>query len=157
MNEADAFQGNRDFVLNYRLAGNQIASGLLLFQGQDENFFLYMAQPPQRVATEDIPAREYIFVVDISGSMSGFPLDTSKQLLRDLIGQLRPSDLFNVVLFAGDSSVLSPNSLPANQDNVAKAITLIDNQRGGGGTELLAAVKQAEIPRDANICGVWCW
>ncbi len=152
LDEADAFQGNRDFVLQYRLAGNQIASGLLLFQGQDENFFLYMAQPPQRVAMEDIPPREYIFVVDISGSMTGFPLNTSKQLLRDLIGQLRPNDMFNVVLFAGDASVLAPKSLPANQENIAGATRLIDEQRGGGGTELLAALQQAmAIPRDTNI------
>jgi len=152
LEEPDAFQGNRDFVLRYRLAGNQVTSGLLLFQGGDENFFLYMAQPPQRVATEDIPPREYIFVVDISGSMSGFPLDTAKQLLRDLIGQLRPTDLFNVVLFAGDSSVLAPSSLQATQENIAAATRLIDEQRGGGGTELLAALRQAmNIPRDENI------
>ena len=152
LDEENAFQGNRDFVLQYRLAGNQIASGLLLFQGQDENFFLYMAQPPQRVATEDIPPREYIFVVDISGSMAGFPLNTSKQLLRDLIGQLRPTDTFNVVLFAGDSTTLAPKSLQANQENIASAIRLIDEQRGGGGTELLGALQQAmSIPRDASI------
>ena len=87
LDDSDPFQGNRDFVVRYRLAGDQIASGLLLFQGPDENFFLYMAQPPQRVATEAIPPREYIFVVDVSGSMEGFPLNTSKRLLKDLIGQ----------------------------------------------------------------------
>lgn len=152
MDDADALQGNRDFVLQYSLAGNQITSGLLLFKGDDENFFLYMAQPPQRVATEDIPAREYIFVVDVSGSMDGFPLNTSKQLLRDLIGKLRPTDLFNVVLFAGDSSVLSEKSLPANQENLAGAIRLLEQQRGSGGTELLAAIKQAmSVPREATI------
>lgn len=150
--EADAFQGNRDFVLRYRLAGEQITSGLLLFQGQHENYFLYMAQPPQRVASEEIPPREYIFVVDISGSMNGFPLDVSKQLLRDLIGQLRPTDLFNVVLFAGDSSVLSAQSVQANQTNIDNAIRLIEQQRGGGGTELLSAVKQAmSIPQPSGV------
>ena len=152
LDEADAFQGNRDFVLRYRLAGNQITSGLLLYQGADENFFLYMAQPPQRVATDDIPAREYIFVIDVSGSMEGFPLNTSKQLLRDLIGQLRPTDLFNVVLFAGDASALSPKSLQANQENISSAIALLEGQRGGGGTELLGAVQQAmNIPREENV------
>ncbi len=152
LDDADPFQGNRDFVLHYRLAGNQIASGLILYQGQEENFFLYMAQPPQRVAAEDIPPREYIFVVDVSGSMEGFPLDTSKKLLRDLIGQLRSTDLFNVVLFAGDSTVLSPKSLEANQENIAIAIHLLEQQRGSGGTELLPAIKQAmSIPRKADI------
>ncbi|HSS21294.1 MAG TPA: VIT domain-containing protein [Pyrinomonadaceae bacterium] len=152
LDDNDPFQGNRDFVLRYRLAGNQITSGLLLYQGADENFFLYMAQPPQRVETDDIPPREYIFVVDVSGSMEGFPLNTSKQLLRDLIGKLRPTDLFNVVLFAGDSSVLSEKSLPANQENITLAIKLLEQQRGSGGTELLAAVKQAmNIPRAETV------
>lgn len=152
LDDADPFQGNRDFVLRFRLAGAQITSGLLLFEGKDENYFLYMAQPPQRVATDEIPPREYIFVVDVSGSMDGFPLHTSKQLLRDLIGQLRPSDLFNVVLFAGDSSLLSNQSLQANQENISSAIRLIEQQRGGGGTELLAAVKQAmSVPRPGHV------
>lgn len=152
LDDSNPFQGNRDFVVRYRLAGDQIASGLLLFQGADENFFLYMAQPPQRVASDAIPPREYIFVVDVSGSMNGFPLNTSKKLLRDLIGKLRPTDLFNVVLFAGDSTVLSPQSLVANQQNIATAIALIEQQRGSGGTELLAAMQQAmSLPRQEGI------
>ena len=152
LDDSNPFEGNRDFVLRYRLTGAQIASGLLLFQGTDENFFLYMAQPPSRVATDQIPPREYIFVVDVSGSMSGFPLETSKRVLTDLIGKLRPSDFFNVVLFAGDSSVLSETPLQANQANLDNAIRLLNEQRGNGGTELLAAVQKAmSIPRQQNI------
>jgi Ca-activated chloride channel family protein len=152
LDDSKPFEGNRDFIVRYRLAGGQISSGLLLFQGADENFFLYMAQPPQRVAAEAVPPREYIFVVDVSGSMEGFPLNTSKRLLRNLIGKLRPTDLFNVVLFAGDSTVLSPQSLPANQENIGKAIALIEQQRGAGGTELLPAIQQAmSLPRQDGI------
>lgn len=152
LDDSNPFQGNRDFVVRYRLAGEQIASGLLLFQGAGENFFLYMAQPPQRVAADTIPPREYIFVVDVSGSMEGFPLNTSKRLLRDLIAKLRPTDLFNVVLFAGDSTLLSPQSLPANHQNIARAIALLEQQRGSGGTELLAAMQQAmSLPRQEGI------
>ena len=143
LDEADAFQGNRDFILHYRLSGSQIASGLLLYPGKDENFFLYMAQPPARVKPDDIPPREYVFVVDVSGSMEGFPLATAKQLLTDLIGGLRPTDYFNVVLFAGDSTTLSEVPLQANQENISRAVDLISQQRGSGGTELLAAMNQA--------------
>ena len=152
LDDSDPFQGNRDFVVRYRLAGDQITSGLLLFKGVDENFFLYMAQPPQRVAPEAIPPREYIFVVDVSGSMEGFPLNTAKRLLKDLIGNLRPTDLFNVVLFAGDSTVLSPQSLQANQQNIARAIHLLEEQRGNGGTELLPAIKEAmNLPQQDGV------
>ncbi|HKS08854.1 MAG TPA: VIT domain-containing protein [Pyrinomonadaceae bacterium] len=152
LDDSDPFQGNRDFIVRYRLAGDQIASGLLLFQGADENFFLYMAQPPQRVAPDAIPPREYIFVVDVSGSMEGFPLNISKRLLRDLIGKLQPTDLFNVVLFAGDSTLLSPQSLEANPQNIAKAIALLEQQRGSGGTELFDAMQRAmSLPRQEGI------
>lgn len=140
--------GNRDFILEYRLAGDQIHSGLMLYQGDKENFFTLMVQPPARVAAESIPPREYIFVVDVSGSMHGFPLETAKILVRQLIAALRPIDSFNVVLFAGAANVMAPQSLPANQANVAAAMTLIDAQQGGGGTELYSALKKSlALPR----------
>jgi Ca-activated chloride channel family protein len=56
------------------------------------------------------------------------------------------------VLFAGDSTVLSPESLSADQTNIAKAIQLLEQQRGNGGTELLDAVKRAmNVPQRANV------
>jgi Ca-activated chloride channel family protein len=135
--------GNRDFILKYRLAGGQVETGLLLFEGEKEDFFLLMMQPPKRVLEHQIPPREYIFIVDISGSMNGFPLDISKKLLKDLIGKLRSTDRFNVLVFAGGSSVMSEQSLPATQENIHRAITMIERQRGGGGTQLLPALKRA--------------
>jgi Ca-activated chloride channel family protein len=149
LKDAEAFSGNRDYILNFRLAGEEIQSGLMLFEDRDENFFLLMVQPPERVQLEDIPPREFIFVVDVSGSMHGFPLNTSKKLLKDLIGNLRETDKFNVVLFAGGSHLMAPLSVPATDENIAKAIQVIDQQRGGGGTELLAAVRRGfSVPRD---------
>jgi Ca-activated chloride channel homolog len=145
------FGGDRDFILHYRLADKQIASGLLLHEGESENFFLLMVQPPERVRLTDIPDREYIFVVDVSGSMNGFPLNTAKDLLRDLIGGLRATDTFNVVLFAGGSTLMSPHSLPATPANIDQAIRVIDDQRGGGGTELLKAMNRAlALPKDEH-------
>lgn len=143
LNESEKHKGNKDFILKYRLAGNKIESGLLLFDGKKENYFLLMLQPPRRVRTGDIPPREYVFIVDVSGSMNGFPLDISKKLLRNLIGNLRASDRFNVLLFAGGSSVMSDRSLAATRQNINRAIHLIDQQRGGGGTQLLPALQQA--------------
>jgi Ca-activated chloride channel family protein len=141
--------GNRDYILKYRLAGGKIQSGLLLYPGEKENFFLLMMQPPDKITPAIIPAREYIFIVDISGSMHGFPLDISKNLLKSLIGGLKPTDTFNVLLFAGSSAMLSENSMSATTANIAQAIQVIDRQSGGGGTEMLPALKRAlALPLD---------
>ncbi len=147
----DKSAGNCDYILQYRLTGEDIGAGLLLYEGEKENFFLAMIQPPARPKVEQIPAREYIFIVDVSGSMSGFPLNISKGLIRNLIGKLRPTDRFNVILFAGTSSVLSEQSIPANTENIKKAINVIDHQRGGGGTQLLPALKRVlEMEKSDN-------
>jgi Ca-activated chloride channel family protein len=143
LDPSEKFGGNKDYILKYRLAGGKIESGLLLYSGEKENFFLLMVQPPERVKTEQIPPREYVFIVDVSGSMRGFPLDISKELLKKLIGNLRPSDKFNVLLFAGTSALMSEQSLPATSENITRAIQFIDMQRGGGGTELLPALNHA--------------
>lgn len=143
LKESEKHRGNKDFILRYRLAGNKIESGLLLFDGKKENHFLLMLQPPKRVKTSEIPPREYVFIVDVSGSMNGFPLDISKKLLRNLIGNLRPSDRFNVLLFAGGSSLMAGRSIAATRQNINQAIRFIDRQRGGGGTRLLPALERA--------------
>ncbi len=135
--------GNRDFILRYRLAGDAIQSGLSLFDSGGEKFFLLQVEPPKRVPTELIPPREYVFIVDVSGSMGGFPLETAKKLLRELIGGLRASDKFNVLLFSGASELLAEHSLPATPANIALATRFIDDQNGGGGTELLPALERA--------------
>jgi Ca-activated chloride channel family protein len=148
----DKDAGDRDFILDYRLSGKEIQSGLMVFEGPQGNFFLLTVQPPQRIAAGDIPPREYIFVLDVSGSMHGFPLDTAKRVMENLARNLKPTDTFNVVLFSGASRVLSPSSMAANSQNVARALAVIDRERGGGGTELEAALRTAiQLPRSEHV------
>jgi Ca-activated chloride channel family protein len=135
--------GNRDFILRYQLAGGAVESGLMLYEDGDEKYFLAMIEPPKRVMPAQVTARDYVFIVDVSGSMFGFPLEVTKVLMRNLLGNLRPTDTFNLLLFAGDSAVLSPKPLPATPENLTRAIALLNNQQGGGGTELLPALKRA--------------
>ncbi|MBX2875273.1 MAG: VWA domain-containing protein [Saprospiraceae bacterium] len=143
--------GNRDFILQYQLTGGEIESGMLLYEHKGENYFLTMVQPPKRVIPKHIPAREYIFIVDVSGSMRGFPLNISKKLLRNLIVGLRPSDRFNVLLFSGNAGWLAEESIAATEENIDKAISVINRQYGGGGTRLLPAMQKAlAMPRFAD-------
>ena len=148
-------RNNRDFILDWQLAGEGIASGLTLFPAAkpgDENFFLAMVQPPRAVATAQIVPRDYVFVVDISGSMHGYPLDTAKVLLRHLIGSLRPSDTFNVLLFSGSNRVLNESSVPATQANIDQALRVIQQMGGSGSTEIVPALKRvAALPKAPEV------
>lgn len=136
---------NRDYVLQYRLAGKQVASGLMVYEDPEhhENFFLLNVQPPKLTRAGDIPPREYVFVIDISGSMNGFPINTAKELLRNLLPRMRPVDRFNLILFAGSDRGMSEESVPATQKNIDRAIRVIEQQGGRGGTEMLPPMRKA--------------
>ncbi len=148
--------GTKDFVLKFKLAGDAVQSGVLLFEGSGtgkdkENFFLAMVQPPERVKKRDIPKREYIFILDVSGSMGGYPLETAKTTLRGLLKGMNSQDRFNIMTFSGGAKVLFPESQAVNARNVDKAEELLRSLRGGGGTRILNALEQAlamKTPRE---------
>ncbi len=154
----EEYAGNRDFILDYSLTGSEINSGLMLNKGglagentPKENFFMLTVQPPERVTLKDILPREYIFVLDVSGSMNGFPINTAKILIGNLVSSLRRTDTFNVILFAGTSAQMSPKSVPATSYNINRALDLIEQEEGGGGTELVPALQSAiDIPRTSK-------
>ena len=135
--------GNRDFILQYRLGGEGVESGVWLYSDGKENFFMASIQPPARMESEMIPPREYIFIVDVSGSMYGFPLQVSKKLISGLLNGLKPSDQFNILFFSGGSAQFARQSVAATGENISAALRMLDGQQGGGGTELLPALKQA--------------
>ncbi len=144
----EASAGNRDFILEYQLVGRQIEEGLLLWEGEKENFFLTLVQPPKAPQKKDLSPREYVFLLDVSGSMRGQPLELAKGVLLELFETMSPHDFFNIVFFEGGAKQLSETSMPATSANLQKAISLIDGQKGGGGTEMLPAIKSAmSIPK----------
>ena len=144
--ERDA--GNRDFILRFRLQGDRINSGLMTYEWKGEHYFLMMAQPPKHVDAAQVMKREYLFVVDVSGSMHGFPLDTAREVMRELLGKLRPEESFNILFFSGGSTVLSSVPLPATPANLQRATEMMKTYDGGGGTELVPALEKAfDMPR----------
>jgi Ca-activated chloride channel homolog len=143
---------DRDVVVRYQLADAKVATGLLLEKGAEENFFLLNVQPPARVTPAQIPAREYVFIVDVSGSMDGFPLRTAQLLMADLVGGLRAEDRFNVMTFASGSELMAERSVKADAEAVRQALSLVREKRGSGGTELLPALNRAlALPREEGM------
>ncbi|MCH6259150.1 VWA domain-containing protein [Puniceicoccaceae bacterium K14] len=142
LKDPNELSGNRDFVLRYSLSGTSPASGLIVSKSDSGNYFLAMVQPPVRETITRELNKDYIFVVDVSGSMHGFPLDTTKDLMERLFATLDENDRFNVILFAGTSAFFSEKSLVATSDNKQSALRFIKKEHGGGGTELMSAMKR---------------
>jgi Ca-activated chloride channel family protein len=151
---------NRDFVLRYQVAGGKIEDALLVTSSSQQpsrdlpgggiasapganGYFTFILQPPDRVRDEDANPRELIFVLDTSGSMEGFPIETAKKVMKRAIEHMRPQDTFNLVTFAGDTHVLFPQAVPSSAANIAQATAFLSGQRGGGGTEMMKAIRVA--------------
>jgi Ca-activated chloride channel family protein len=148
LSKSNVHPANRDFILDYNLRGDAISSGLLLYEHDNEKFFAYMMEPPKKVTQDQITPREYLFIVDVSGSMNGYPLEVSKDLMRNLLCNLHYDDTFNVQLFASSSTVYRELPVKATSQNIEAAISFLTNGQGGGGTQLLSALNVAyNLPR----------
>nr|HQU83155.1 TonB family protein [Pyrinomonadaceae bacterium] len=55
-----------------------------------------------------------------------------------------------LITFAGDTSVLFEKPVPATQANLEKAQAFLDSRQGGGGTEMMTAIKTALEPSDSQ-------
>jgi Ca-activated chloride channel family protein len=141
---------NKDFVLQYDVAGQKISDALLTHSSDKGGFFTFILQPPERVTAEDVTPKELVFVLDTSGSMSGFPIEKAKETMKLALENLYPYDTFNLITFAGDEHILFPEPVPATKENLAKAQAFLESRTGGGGTEMMKAIKASMDPSDAQ-------
>lgn len=137
---------NRDFVLRYQVGGEAPQVAIQAHKGERHGHFALTVQPPQLDVDALVGQRELIFVVDVSGSMMGRPLNQAKAAARDAIRQLRPVDTFNLYTFAGRTGQAFKAPRPANETNIRAALDYLSGVRAGGGTMMGQAVDAALSP-----------
>jgi Ca-activated chloride channel family protein len=91
-----------------------------------------------------------VFVLDTSGSMSGFPIEKAKEAMRLALNGLNPQDTFNLITFSGDTHILFPEPMPATPANLSQAQAFLATRSGGGGTEMMKAIRAALDPSDSQ-------
>lgn len=141
---------NKDFILRYDVTGKRLEDGVLAHRDARGGFFTLMLQPPDTVAAEDRTPKEIVFVLDTSGSMSGFPIEKAKEAMRLSLDGLYPEDTFNLITFAGDTSILFDKPVHATQANLERAQAFLAGREGGGGTEMMKAIKASLDPSDSQ-------
>ena len=133
---------NRDFVLEYLVAGDRIQSGFLVHKEDKEGYVALIMIPPKRVKPEQISPKEMIFVIDRSGSQHGKPLDKAKETMKYVIDHMNPDDTFNVIDFANTARMLFSEPKKNSPETRAKAIKYIYALEADGGTWMGPAVEE---------------
>jgi Ca-activated chloride channel family protein len=139
---------NKDFILRYDVAGRAIQDAVLTHRADKGGFFTLMLQPPERIGTDDVTPKELIFVLDTSGSMSGFPIEKAKETMKLALDNLYPDDTFNLITFSGDTRILFDQPVRATKRNLRQAQEFLASTAGYGGTEMMSAIKAALEPSD---------
>jgi len=141
---------NRDFVLRWRVAGDQMKATLAT--GRDERgegYFSLMLYPPAQL--DDLPRHplEMVFVVDCSGSMDGAPIRQAKDAVRQALTRLKPEDTFQIINFSNDASSLGSRPLAASAANLRRGRDYVDALQSEGGTMMITGIKAAlDFPHD---------
>ena len=147
----DTMIPNRDFVLDFQVAGGTVKSNLLTWQHPEsgQGYFTMMLYPPSGTARLDRRPMEMVFVIDASGSMSGTPLRQAKDAVRAVLGKLRRDDTFQIIRFSDNASFFGSAPVRATSRNLLRASRYLEGLNSSGGTAMIEGVKAAlDFPHD---------
>lgn len=142
---------NKDFVLEYAVAQDDVKSGFLVHKDGDTGYLTLMLIPPKKVKPEQVAPKEMIFVIDRSGSQSGLPIEKAKETMNYILKNMNPEDTFNVIDFSNQVHVMFETPQKNTPEIVKKAGEYIATLTGNGGTWMAPAVEKAcSTQADAN-------
>ena len=131
---------NRDFVLQYSIKqGIEPKAALFTAKKNNEDYFMLMALPPVELQEDHLP-KEMIFVIDVSGSMSGESIRQAQLGLIKAINSLGERNLFNIIPFNDTYSTFYKYPVLATEMNKKNAVKYVSRLEAGGGTYALPAL-----------------
>lgn len=106
----------------------------------------------QKISTENLPASNLVFLIDVSGSMnSPEKLPLVKQALYLLTDQLRPQDKVSIVVYAGAAGlVLSPTSEKSKIKDALENLQAGGSTAGGEGIKLAYKIAAENFIKGGN-------
>jgi Ca-activated chloride channel homolog len=141
---------NKDFILKYAVEGDAVADAVLTHRSRGDGYFTLLFAPPERPSASAIVPKEIVFLLDTSGSMSGFPIEKAKEAMRAALDGLNPDDTFNMIAFNNDTYTLFPSAVRATPGNLRTAHSFLNARAGSGGTEMMRAIHAALDPAGAE-------
>ena len=142
---------NKDFVLEYRVAEDKPRGAYLTHYSQQGGYLLLMIQPSLESVTQNLEPKEIFFVVDCSGSMSGYPIQKVKEAMYHCIQGISPDDTFQIIRFSSNASAFAPKPVPATRLHKEEALDYIQTLHGSGGTRMIEGIKAClDFPQAAE-------
>ncbi|KAI3991883.1 hypothetical protein MKX01_012828 [Papaver californicum] len=127
---------------------SDILGGLLLHSPskQDldkrEMFCFYLF--PGNKQSKKVFRKEVVFLIDISGSMQGRPLESVKDALCAALRNLNQEDSFSLIAFSGETLLFSSSLQSATTETIERATQWMQtNFVAAGGTNILQPLSQA--------------
>lgn len=148
-----SYEGNnvkviRDFACYYSLSDKDFGIDLITHRDDpdEDGFFMLLISPKYEIDKKKIIEKDFIFVLDRSGSMKGPKIDQAKKALRFCVENLNDGDRFNLILFNTDVEPFAEELVSVKKER-KNALAFIDDIKGNGGTNindaLLAAINDA--------------
>jgi Ca-activated chloride channel family protein len=133
---------DRDFVLDIKLAEQAFSKGYFkeLSNGKKAVYLSFF--PDIEICRNDKP-KNYVFVIDISGSMNGFKLEQTKEAVIRCLNQLKENDKFNIIVFDDRYEFFTKESVEFNTNNYQKVKEYVQSLQARGGTELFKPLQEA--------------
>lgn len=140
---------SKDFKLYIELK-NELSSNAITSKTRNGKEMIYLSFMPEILDTYEDSEKEYIFIIDVSGSMSGEKIDETKRAVIECLKQLDVGDKFNIIPFESQFEAMNIKSIEYNEENMKKAIKYINNLRPMGGTEILNPIKFALYEKETD-------
>jgi Ca-activated chloride channel family protein len=134
---------DKDFVVFYSVASDDVGMSFLSGAEGDDNYFLLLAAPRYVEAKEKVLNKNLVFVFDSSGSMSGKKIVQTKEAARFIINHLDNKDRFSVIDFDDGVSLFADELVAASGENKDRALKFIDGAEDSGGTNINEALLKA--------------
>ncbi|KAH0654447.1 hypothetical protein KY290_032727 [Solanum tuberosum] len=147
--ESDVLNWSRaNFVFSYAVSSSHTYGNVLLQSppplDSDQREIFCCSLFPGDQQCRKVFRKEVVFVVDISGSMKGKPIEDTKQALCTALSKLDSQDLFNIIAFNSEKYLFSSSLELATKKSIENATQWIGtNFIAGGGTNILNPLTQA--------------
>lgn len=130
---------DRDFVLAFSTAEPEVTTTRAWTDGA---FTVVTVAPPADRTPPTLP-RDAVFVIDVSGSMTGVKIDAARRALSTALHGLVPGDRFQLIAFNNRVQALHAGFVDYTQATLDAADAWIRRLNATGGTEMLPPIHAA--------------